>query len=707
MVSGAVLTAFADFIAVDDVVITQVLAEVKSESDTGESIVTYTEGQSGYAIKISGNDFLDTTNAQDIVTYLGQQLIGLRFRKATVSHLSDPTIEAGDCAVIYDRKGNEFHILITRTNFTVGSAQTTVCGAETPARNSVTRFTSTTKSYVELRKKLLQQKSTWEQAEENLINRINNADGLHATDVVQQDQSVIHYLHNKPLLNESDIRIMVSNVGITVTANGTAQNPIWYGLTVDGQLIASILNTIGVNADWIHSGTLKLGGANNVNGLLEVYNANNVKIGKWDKDGADITGKLTMASDNTTVNLGYDYTFYAITNFNYLIKGEIENMSFRAFDANDKLMSVWSVQDVPSYPMMENAIVTVRDGVFRDIFIATEVNSLDEIPTGGSISNYGKYVTEKVRKDGTDYLSYYLGFSKGLYHWNIRLGSSGIEIKQTNNSIVLNSTDGIQMAGGSGSVLSIKDTAAIKISSNLKIWEFTDDGSFLFGHTDSTNTWVMGDNNWGTSTLKAKTGMLLGSSDLDIRCYSSGTLKTQFHANGTNNEITIEAGNAYFSVHNGAFAIHPYGKNSTSYSLRVTGRTLMYGSSSVAMNSTSSIRYKHNIEPLHDDILDPHRLYNLKPKQFRYNLEVPLQYPDMYGNTLPGFIAEDVADVYPSAVIHHPENPDDIESWDERRIIPPMLSLIQEQHEQIEQLTERVNQLERLVNQLLEERTNA
>jgi hypothetical protein len=79
----------------------------------------------------------------------------------------------------------------------------------------------------------------------------------------------------------------------------------------------------------------------------------------------------------------------------------------------------------------------------------------------------------------------------------------------------------------------------------------------------------------------------------------------------------------------------------------------------------------------------------------------------MYGHTLPGFIAEDVAEIYPAAVIHNVENPDDIESWDERRIIPPMLSLIQEQHEQIEQLTDRVNQLERLVNQLLEERTNA
>ena len=48
------------------------------------------------------------------------------------------------------------------------------------------------------------------------------------------------------------------------------------------------------------------------------------------------------------------------------------------------------------------------------------------------------------------------------------------------------------------------------------------------------------------------------------------------------------------------------------------------------------------------------------------------------------FIAEDVAEVFPSAVIHDKNG--EIESWDERRIIPGMLMLIQEQEERLKKL---------------------
>ena len=60
--------------------------------------------------------------------------------------------------------------------------------------------------------------------------------------------------------------------------------------------------------------------------------------------------------------------------------------------------------------------------------------------------------------------------------------------------------------------------------------------------------------------------------------------------------------------------------------------------------------------------------------------------------TLPGFIAEDVEEIYPAAVIHGEDG--QVESWDERRIIPGMLALIQEQREQIARLTDRVSELE-------------
>ena len=64
----------------------------------------------------------------------------------------------------------------------------------------------------------------------------------------------------------------------------------------------------------------------------------------------------------------------------------------------------------------------------------------------------------------------------------------------------------------------------------------------------------------------------------------------------------------------------------------------------------------------------------------------------MRGKTLPGFIAEEVEAIYPAATIHDTEG--NIESWDERRIIPGMLALIQEQARKIEELEERIKKLE-------------
>lgn len=119
----------------------------------------------------------------------------------------------------------------------------------------------------------------------------------------------------------------------------------------------------------------------------------------------------------------------------------------------------------------------------------------------------------------------------------------------------------------------------------------------------------------------------------------------------------------------------------------------------VAYQSSSSRRYKHDIKTIEDKKLDPHRLYDLPVRQFKYNDDATLQYADMEGQTLPGFIAEEVAAVYPSAVIRGEDGK--IESWDERRILPGMLALIQEQKQTIESLQARVEKLESLINTLL------
>lgn len=134
----------------------------------------------------------------------------------------------------------------------------------------------------------------------------------------------------------------------------------------------------------------------------------------------------------------------------------------------------------------------------------------------------------------------------------------------------------------------------------------------------------------------------------------------------------------------------------TVYSFNVTSSGGTINNHSIAYDSTSSKRYKHGIKPISNKGLDPARLLDLPVKQYRYNDGLPLQYADMEGQTLPGFIAEDVAEIYPAAAIRNADG--EVESWDERRIVPGMLALIQNQQKRIDELAAKLARLEALIN---------
>ena len=141
----------------------------------------------------------------------------------------------------------------------------------------------------------------------------------------------------------------------------------------------------------------------------------------------------------------------------------------------------------------------------------------------------------------------------------------------------------------------------------------------------------------------------------------------------------------------------PTGATATEHvSLLVDSNGLSVNGHSISYGAVSSKRYKHAIAPIKNKSLDPERLLSLPVKQYRYNDGLPLQYADMEGQTLPGFIAEDVAEIYPAAAIHNADG--QVESWDERRIVPGMLALIQQQQKRIDDLEARLARLEALLD---------
>jgi hypothetical protein len=124
-----------------------------------------------------------------------------------------------------------------------------------------------------------------------------------------------------------------------------------------------------------------------------------------------------------------------------------------------------------------------------------------------------------------------------------------------------------------------------------------------------------------------------------------------------------------------------------------TSNFITQSSGFLRVNTSSSRRYKTDIVDIEEVVgLDPENLLNIPIRAFKYNAEHLSESDQRFGVMIPGFIAEEVELVYPSAVDY---NDDGVpERWNTNIIIPGMLSLIQKQHKQIESLSSRLDALE-------------
>ena len=233
----------------DDVVITC----VRVVTDGGESgQVTYQSGSDGYASVIDGNKFINSTNAAEIASMIGERVVGLRFRPMTVSSLQDPTIEAGDGAIVYDRKLKSYKTFFTNVVFSIDADNQMSNNAESALRNSAERFSAAAKTYQELRKQLQKNKTEWEKTAEDLENAMKNQAGLYPVIKTLTDGTKVYYICDHSTMEESKVVFELNSKGWAVSTDGG--NTWNAGLLVDGTMITKILNSIGINADWINTG---------------------------------------------------------------------------------------------------------------------------------------------------------------------------------------------------------------------------------------------------------------------------------------------------------------------------------------------------------------------------------------------------------------------------------------------------------------------
>ena len=231
----------------DDIVITGI--KVKST----ESEAMY--GKDGYVLELE-NDLLSDADIGTVAGWIGDNLIGKAFRSLEGDLAYNPISEFGDMAFTYDRRENKYITPITDITSSLNSTTTVKTQADDPIRGE-SKFLSNTEKTIQIAKKLVStEKNERQQAVERLEKTLEQASGLYETNVKLEDGSTITYLHDKPLLAESKNVLKFTAEGIEVSNDGGKTYP--YGFILDGTTITRILYAVGINADYVNSGSFKV-----------------------------------------------------------------------------------------------------------------------------------------------------------------------------------------------------------------------------------------------------------------------------------------------------------------------------------------------------------------------------------------------------------------------------------------------------------------
>ncbi|MCI6467444.1 MAG: hypothetical protein MSA90_18520 [Faecalicatena sp.] len=396
-------------IGTDDIELTGV--SVTLEDEEGEEN-TYLYGKTGYILNIEKNGLIqDGNHASIAATIVGKKIVGMTIRTFEAGHISDPLIEAGDTVYVTDRKQNSYLTYITNTTFNAGAMQKSSCSAETPAKNGLTRFTNATKAIIESKKAAAKQITEYDKAVQVLTSLITQAFGVFKTAEKQDNDSFIYYMHDKPTLKDSKTVWKMTADAFAVSRDG---GKTWIaGMDSSGNAVVNVLSAIGINCDWIHSGTLTLGGINNQNGVLKIVDANGNLIVQCDKDGikvqkGDIRG--------TTITLGGNDNLYGLLKLLSSAGSELIRLSKDGIYAKGKYIC----DDAAGKKRVEiyDGMITLTDAkgqIAGNIWTfnngeknGVSINGTELGKTGPSINLIGDYADvygENVQITGSDLIS--------------------------------------------------------------------------------------------------------------------------------------------------------------------------------------------------------------------------------------------------------------------------------------------------------------
>lgn len=268
---------------------------------TTENEKTYTYGSEGYILSIENSLIKDKSL---LVNTVGAKLTGVSFMNFSGEHLSYPLADFMDLAYVIDRNGKVNKTILTDITFNFLGFTSLKCSAENAIRNSSKYVTSETKAIQKASAMTDKKIGKYDEAVQSLTALMTQGMGFFKTEKIQDDKSIVFYLHNKEKLEDSNIIWkMVGDAFAVSTDGGKTWNA---GLDSNGNAVVNVLSAVGINCDWIHSGTLTLGGYNNTNGHCVIENADGKVVGTLGVNGYysnDVKDKYAIRVNNGQIEV--------------------------------------------------------------------------------------------------------------------------------------------------------------------------------------------------------------------------------------------------------------------------------------------------------------------------------------------------------------------------------------------------------------------
>lgn len=286
------ITVNTDDVVITGVSVTERSVTVGSKTTNGGS---YTVGTEGYVLDVSNNPLIIPGTGKSVADRIGAKVIGLRFRPFSGKHICVPSLEAGDCAYVIDRKQNVYKTYVTRVKYAVNGGMTVSCGAKSASRNSADNAGASTSAVVRARNELHQELGIRDETIKNLGESLANASGLYHTEAKQPDGSTVYYLHDKPTTGQSQIiyKVTASGIGISTDAGKTYAT----GLSADGNAVLNRIYAIGINADYLTTGRIS---SKNGNSFIDLDTEEaNLKLGNKSTVGGKVIATTDVAASKT------------------------------------------------------------------------------------------------------------------------------------------------------------------------------------------------------------------------------------------------------------------------------------------------------------------------------------------------------------------------------------------------------------------------